>query len=459
MESSKFPLDIFPEELQSFIKELKRTNNFAEEFTAMGILYVVGLAIGNSMHVQAKKMWNVNLAIWILFVARSGLGKSPPMKFLLTPIREQDKILNREYKQLLKEFQEYEALSKEEKENREPVQEPKKLKHLFRDFTPERLTQSMEQNKRGIGVHSPEFKEFFNNLDRYSKSGALQMLYSWFDQEPHDRDTLSSDSSFSLPLILLSGGITTKDFNEFRHSKLSGQGFFERMLIVMLTNVKAEYNDEEIKDEYIEYWNGFVNRLLSNEQQIDEFGEPKPKPMKYTEAAKVRLKEWYIKNIEKQNLDCEEYATIYSKQTTYLHKFAGLFNVISAHSKEQERESLTRIGNYSLERAIKLVEYFENKHKEIAGVGIQKNVHRLLKDDFKREVYTRLPKDEPFAKFQVVDQWKAVLTKDRDSHYINDKEKMRIDKNTGNWLKNNKDVLFSRDKHNLYRVLYPDYEF
>ena len=58
MEASKFPLDIFPEELQGFIKELKRTNNFAEEFTAMGILYVVGLAIGNTMHVQAKKMWN-----------------------------------------------------------------------------------------------------------------------------------------------------------------------------------------------------------------------------------------------------------------------------------------------------------------------------------------------------------------------------------------------------------------
>lgn len=459
MESSKFPLNIFPEELQNFIKELKRTNNFAEEFTAMGILYVVGLAIGNTMHVQAKKTWNVNLAIWILFVARSGLGKSPPMKFLLTPIREQDKILNREYRQLLKEFQEYEALSKEEKENREPLEEPKKLKHLFRDFTPERLTQSMEQNKRGIGVHSPEFKEFFNNLDRYSRSGALQMLYSWFDQEPHDRDTMSSDSSFSLPLILLSGGITTKDFNNFRHSRLSGQGFFERMLIVILTNVKAEYNDEEIKDEYIEYWSDFVKMLLSYKQELDEFGEPKPKLMKYTEGAKIRLKEWYVKNIEKQNIHCEEYATIYSKQTTYLHKFAGLFNVISAHSNEEERESLTRIGNYSLDRAIKLVEYFENKHKEIAGVGIQNEVHRLLKEDLKREVYSLLPKDEPFGKFQVVDIWTKILLRSKENDYLNDKEKGNIEKNVGNWLRRHKDELFAKDRHNLYRVIYPNYDF
>ena len=172
MEASKFPLDIFPNELKELIEELKRTNNFAEEFTAMGILYTVGLAVGNTMHVEAKKTWNINVAIWILFVARSGLGKSPPMKWLLSPIRQEDKVLNREFKELLKEFEEYEALSKEEKENRELVQEPKKLKHLYKDFTPERLVQCLDNNKRGIGVHSPEFKEVFNNLERYSRNGS-----------------------------------------------------------------------------------------------------------------------------------------------------------------------------------------------------------------------------------------------------------------------------------------------
>ena len=226
MEASKFPLDIFPKEIKDLIKELKDKQNFAEEFTAMGILYTVGLAVGNTHHVQALNTWNVNLSIWMMFVARSGLGKSPPMKFLLAPLRQRDKELNKQFQEELKEFEEYEALSKEDKEDRDKVDEPKRQKHLFRDFTPERLVSSMSYNKRGIGVHSPEFKEMFNNLDRYAKSGALQMLYSWFDQEQHDKDTMSTELSFSEPFFSLSGGITTKLFNLFRHGKLSGQGFF-----------------------------------------------------------------------------------------------------------------------------------------------------------------------------------------------------------------------------------------
>ena len=411
MESSKFPLDIFPEELQDLIKELKRTSNFAEEFTAMGILYVVGLAIGNTMHVQAKKTWNINLAIWILFVARSGLGKSPPMKFLLTPIRDKDRELNQVYKDEQKEFEEYEAHSKEEKESREKIQEPKKLKHLYRDFTPERLVQCLDNNKRGIGVHSPEFKEVFNNLDRYAKSGALQMLLSWFDQDEHSRDTMSTSISILMPFFSLSGGITTKAFKEFRHSKLSGIGFFERMLIVLLPNLKAEDSDEDIPDEYIEYWSDFVNMLLSYEQQLDEFGEPKPKPMKYTDGAKVRLSEWYNFNNSKINHDCEEYATIYSKQKTYLHKFAGLFNVISAHSKSEERESMGRIGNDSLKHAIRLVEYFENKHKEIIGVGIKNTINKLLKDEDKIDWYNSLEKE--FTTHQAMELFDEKKFKDR----------------------------------------------
>ena len=393
MEVSKFPLDIFPNELKELIEELKRTNNFAEEFTAMGILYTVGLAVGNTMHVEAKKTWNINVAIWILFVARSGLGKSPPMKWLLSPIRQEDKVLNREFKELLKEFEEYEALSKEEKENRELVQEPKKLKHLYKDFTPERLVQCLDNNKRGIGVHSPEFKEVFNNLERYSRNGALQMLLSWFDQEEHPKETMSISIDILMPFFSLSGGITTKAFKEFRHSKLSGVGFFERMLVIHLPHLKAEDNDEDIDDKYIKNWSDFIQMILSYGQELDEFGEPEPKIMKYTDAAKVRLKEWYTVNNSKINNECEEYATIYSKQKTYLHKFSGLFNIISVHCQSEQKERLGQIGNYSLERAIKLVAYFENKHKEIIGVGIKNEIKRLLKDEDKVDWYNSLDKE------------------------------------------------------------------
>tara|TARA_R100001480_G_scaffold129346_2_gene126916 strand:+ start:621 stop:2021 length:1401 start_codon:yes stop_codon:yes gene_type:complete len=458
-DSSIFPLDLFPKEIKDLIKELKDKQNFAEEFTAMGILYTVGLAVGNTHHVQALNTWNVNLSIWMMFVARSGLGKSPPMKFLLAPLRERDKELNKQFQEELKEFEEYEALSKDDKDDRDKVDEPKRQKHLFRDFTPERLVSSMSYNKRGIGVHSPEFKEMFNNLDRYAKSGALQMLYSWFDQEQHDKDTMSTELSFSEPFFSLSGGITTKLFNLFRHGKLSGQGFFERMLIIMVKDFECKY-PEDIDSKYIEFWNHFIKMILHFEQKTDDkYNDALYAPMRYTEAAKLRLKEWCTHNFKKQKRDCDEYATIYSKQQIYLHKFAGLFNVLTAHCKSEQDENLGHIGCYSLNRAIGLIEYFEAAHKKIIGVGLQNEVHDLLKEDLKREVYSRLPKEEPFSKFQAVDLWTEVSMKIRNIDYLNDKEKSNISRTVGNWLKRHKDDLFKKDQHNLYRVVYPDYDF
>ena len=61
MESNKFPIEIFPKEFIEIIKELKRTNNFAEEFTSLSMLYAVSVALGNTIHVQAKKTWAVNM--------------------------------------------------------------------------------------------------------------------------------------------------------------------------------------------------------------------------------------------------------------------------------------------------------------------------------------------------------------------------------------------------------------
>lgn len=412
MSVNKFPLEIFPKELQDIIKDLKENNNFAEEFTALSMLYAVGLAVGNTMHVQAKKTWNVNMALWLLFVARSGLGKSPPMKVILAPFYDVDSKLNSEFKQQLEEFEEYEALSKDEKEGIDKVHKPTKKKHLFKDVTPESLIVSMDNNKRGIGIHASEYKEFFNNLERYSRNGALSMLLSWYDQEEHSRETLSTSISIRMPFLASIGGITTNAFNLFRHGKLSGVGYFERMLVCMPKNLKAEdkEEDEELANKHKNLWYKLIEQLLDIEQELDEYGEPKPRLMKYSKSAKIRLNDWLKLTNAKINNECEEYATLYSKSKATLHKFAGLFNVLTSYTNER-LEDLGYIENHSLERAITLVKYFENSHKEILGVGINATIKRILKDEDKIEWYEQL--DEQFTTFKAMELFDEVKFKER----------------------------------------------
>lgn len=413
MKTNKFPLDIFPQEFKEIITELKRTNNFAEDFTALSMLSAVGLAIGNTYHIQAKNNWNVNTALWILFVARSGFGKSPPIKFMYKPIYERDRELNRIYKKDLKEYEDY--LKTKNKEELEIIQEPLKQKHIYKDLTPEKLIISMENNKRGIGVHTSEFREFFNNLERYSKSGALFMLNAMYDQDEHSRETMTSSISISTPFLSLIGGITTKDFNFFRHSKISGNGFFERMLVCMPKNLKAEDKDEDIKDELIVYWSNFIYRLLSINQNLDEYGEPEPRLLKYTEGAKLRLSEWNKVMNSKINSQCEEYATLYSKSKATIHKLAGIIHIISCFSESENNETLGEIGNYSLERAIDLLNYFEITHKEILGVSIDSTIKKILKDEDKIEWYNKLEQEFTTTQaMELFDDIKNIERKDTD---------------------------------------------
>ena len=132
--------------------------------------------------------------------------------------------------------------------------------------------------------------------------------------------------------------------------------------------------------------------------------------MKYSKSAKIRLNDWLKLTNAKINNECEEYATLYSKSKATLHKFAGLFNVLTSYTNER-LEDLGYIENHSLERAITLVKYFENSHKEILGVGINATIKKILKDEDKIEWYEQL--DEQFTTFKAMELFDEVKFKER----------------------------------------------
>ena len=166
MDCNKFPIEIFPDEFKELIETLHKTNNFPKEVTAISMIYATSLAIGNTMRLEVKNSFEINACLWFVFVARSGMLKSPPIKEMLKPFREIDRRHKNEYDKKLKEFEEYENKTQEEKESLEPVEKPIRMKHLFVDFTSEKIVRRHSENIRGIGVFSDELKMFFNNVEK-----------------------------------------------------------------------------------------------------------------------------------------------------------------------------------------------------------------------------------------------------------------------------------------------------
>ncbi len=79
------PLDAFPDKIQEIILyQLSRYENFNVEYTASIILSAVATAIGDSCPIRIKGEWKTCPSLYMMLVGRPGLGKTPPLGFIIS---------------------------------------------------------------------------------------------------------------------------------------------------------------------------------------------------------------------------------------------------------------------------------------------------------------------------------------------------------------------------------------
>ena len=92
-----FPLDVFPQAVQSVILDMDRYENYKTEFIATAMLSAVSAALGGTYRIRIKGEWQSNAALYIILVGRPGLGKTPPLEAAYRPIRKHDYALFKAY--------------------------------------------------------------------------------------------------------------------------------------------------------------------------------------------------------------------------------------------------------------------------------------------------------------------------------------------------------------------------
>lgn len=85
-----FPLDVFPQTVQSIILDMTTYENYKIEFIATSMLSAVSAALGGTYRIRIKGDWQSNGALYIILVGRPGLGKTPPLEAAFRPIRKHD---------------------------------------------------------------------------------------------------------------------------------------------------------------------------------------------------------------------------------------------------------------------------------------------------------------------------------------------------------------------------------
>lgn len=367
-----FPVSIFPTKIQRIISEVHECHNYPTDYIASAILTAIAVGIGNTHLAQIKQGWVESPILYMALIGRPEANKSHPLSFAMKPFLDYDYHQNQVFEKALAKYDELMSMSRKERaesgEEQFP-QEPIRKRFLISDVTPEGLSFIHAQNKRGLCLWADELSAWFKNFNRYNNGSEEQFWLSVFSAKTTISDRKNAKSSIFIkrPYISVIGTIQKKILSELAKGERSSNGFIDRILFVMPNlQQKARWNDKELPENIEKEWNAIIDKLIQQEYALNEFGEIEPHILLFTEDAKRRLYEWqhHFSEVCDQETN-DTIVSIYCKLEIYIIRFCLIIQLARWTCGECDK---THIDLLTIERAIKLTEYFKESALSVQNI-------------------------------------------------------------------------------------------
>lgn len=224
-EDTGFPLDVFPQTVQSIILDMATYENYKIEFIATSMLSAVSAALGGTYRIRIKGDWQSNGTLYIILVGRPGLGKTPPLEAAFRPIRKHDYAL----------FKSYAAEMEAWKAAGENGKRPVLKRTIVSDFTPESLLLTHNNNPRSVVILVDEIMGMFNSANRYTNGQLIEQLLTAWSGGALDVTRVSNAIPVHIehPCINIIGSTQTKRVHELLRKGFEENGLLDRILFVM----------------------------------------------------------------------------------------------------------------------------------------------------------------------------------------------------------------------------------
>lgn len=360
--TTDFPIDVFPNFIQRYILEISETLNANIDFLGGGVLWATSLCVGNAIKIEVKKGWIESGVLWIALVGKAGVGKTHTIKAITDPL---EKLSGREVKKYADQMQRYEqytALSAQDKKLTEEITKPKKTKFIADDITIEALTELHDQNPNGIGILRDELVGWIKDMNKYREGSDLQKYLSCWSNGILSSDRKTSSSSYvEKAFIPIIGGVQPSILSGVYTEENKDNGFIDRILLCYPEIKVEKYNtknvSEHLLDEYNEWMTYFYDAVRRDTLQHDEYGSIKPHLIGFDEEADIEWQHIFNEITDLQNSDDEnEYIkSVLPKMKSYICRFSLLLEVLNCFAEER---TITKISKKSVLSAEKLYEYF-----------------------------------------------------------------------------------------------------
>jgi hypothetical protein len=366
-----FPLQVFPEIIQEIVKNAKTSLNYPEAFTASSMLFATSVAVGNTCRVKIKNGFEQSAIIYLCLAAPSGSVKSHPLEFALKPLQIADEKSFVHYQKKMAEYlsaKENLKADKDAQTETETSSKPVWIKNLISDYTLEALYSVHSHNRRSIGVYIDELAGWFKNFERYNKNSQQEFwLSAWSGKAISIDRKMTEPFLISHPFISVAGTIQTGLLAEIAKENRDKNGFIDRMLFVLLQNLKKEgWHDKEMPEELIERYHQIIQNLLVLSHLFDDNCEIQTVLLKFSVEARMELFNWVnmVNTPMVNETHDEEMKGIYTKLEIYVPRFALLLHLLDWATQNKDNPSVT-IELKSVQGAIELAEYFRKTATEV----------------------------------------------------------------------------------------------
>lgn len=366
-----FPIDIFPKAIQSYILECNEKLDSNVDFMGCSLLWLISVCIGNSINIQVKSGWIEPPTIWMALVGKAGIGKTPSIKNIISPLL---KINAREIKMYLKEmekFEFYDNLKEKEKADYPMVKKPKKLQFIANDITLEALVDLHQESDNSVGVFKDELAGWLKDMNKYRAGSDLEFWLSTWSSESVNVNRLSRKGSFvERPFVPVLGGIQPSIFNNFYTDENKDNGFMDRLLLSCPEAKVDLYNENEMDEDVLLWYKENVILFYDTlKKKITRDSEDLIQPLiaSFSLEGKEEWKRVFNEWTNNQNNDDEnEYLkSMYPKQKSYLPRFALIIHIFNEFFNDGIGGNTLLVSKQSVLGAEKLSKYFIATAKKV----------------------------------------------------------------------------------------------
>lgn len=359
-EETGFPLDVFPQAVQSVILDMAKYENYKIDFIATAMLSAVSTALGGTYRIRIKSDWQSNGALYIILVGRPGLGKTPPLEAAYRPIRKHDYV----------QFKAYESELEAWKAAGENGRKPILRRTIVSDFTPESLLQTHNNNPRSVVILVDEIMGMFNSANRYTSGQLIEQLLTAWSGGALDVTRVSSTAPIHIerPCINIIGTTQTKRIHELLTKGFEENGLLDRILFVLPKSPKLSSwidrdDDGEMTSLAAARWEKILDKVIALD--YDNGTEDRTAHvLSMDKEAKEYFFSWWNGKVERINL-IEDDAEVDSREMKHPAHVARLALILQVLRHASDESHLQFVDLVSVKAAIRLNDYFEDSYIRI----------------------------------------------------------------------------------------------